>query len=202
MKTEAENRPSTAFIEYERLLRALHDLDRIGKEDSPEAEEIRDQMDVPYAELTEAEIVELKRLSEALYTNSARPRGVDCWLSEGVTIYGSISSRGKLTIDGHVDGEIISDGELVVGRHARIHADIKSRSIIVYGGIEGNLLVGERCELKETGVFHGDLKAARIIIDEGAEFIGTSEVHISKLAPAPARVVQTIALAGKKKALA
>jgi cytoskeletal protein CcmA (bactofilin family) len=36
--------------------------------------------------------------------------------------------------------------------------------------------VVERCELKSKCILQGDLKAARLIIEEGATFIGKSEV--------------------------
>jgi len=40
--------------------------------------------------------------------------------------------------------------------------------------------VTERCELKASSQLNGDLKAMRIIIEEGATFIGKSEVTPSK----------------------
>jgi cytoskeletal protein CcmA (bactofilin family) len=36
--------------------------------------------------------------------------------------------------------------------------------------------VTERCELKSKCTLQGDLKAARLVIEEGATFIGKSEV--------------------------
>jgi cytoskeletal protein CcmA (bactofilin family) len=42
--------------------------------------------------------------------------------------------------------------------------------------VSGNVTVSERCELKSKCTLQGDLKAARLIIEEGATFIGKSEV--------------------------
>jgi cytoskeletal protein CcmA (bactofilin family) len=52
--------------------------------------------------------------------------------------------------------------------------------------------VAERCELKSRCTLQGDLKASRLVIEEGATFVGKSEVTsggASKAAttPAPAR---------------
>jgi cytoskeletal protein CcmA (bactofilin family) len=86
-------------------------------------------------------------------------------------------------IDGKVEGEINSDGVLTIGENADIRGEIKTKSITVYGKVQGNITVGERCELKSRCTLQGDLKAARLVIEEGATFIGKSEVTSGK-APA------------------
>ena len=56
--------------------------------------------------------------------------------------------------------------------------------------MQGNITVAERCELKSRCTLQGDLKAARLVIEEGATFIGKSEVTsggASKPATPPAR---------------
>jgi cytoskeletal protein CcmA (bactofilin family) len=75
-----------------------------------------------------------------------------------------------------VEGEINSDGVLTIGENADIRGEIKTKSITVYGKVQGNITVGERCELKSRCTLQGDLKAARLVIEEGATFIGKSEV--------------------------
>src|SRR6266436_5684293 len=97
-------------------------------------------------------------------------------LSSDVEIKGSIKFQKELLIDGKVDGDINSDGVLTIGENADIRGEIKTKSIAVYGKVHGNITVTERCELKSKSVLQGDLKAARLIIEEGATFIGKSEV--------------------------
>ena len=97
----------------------------------------------------------------------------------------------KLLTTGKV-GEINSDGVLTIGENADIRGEIKTKSITVYGKVQGNITVGERCELKSRCTLQGDLKATRLVIEEGATFIGKSEVTSgaskmnSSSAPAPA----------------
>ena len=97
-------------------------------------------------------------------------------LSSDVEIKGSIKFQKELLIDGKVEGDINSDGILTVGENAEILGEIKTKSITVYGKVHGNITVTERCELKSKCVLQGDLKAARLTIEEGATFIGKSEV--------------------------
>ncbi|MFL6583876.1 MAG: polymer-forming cytoskeletal protein [Chthoniobacterales bacterium] len=100
-------------------------------------------------------------------------------LSSDVEIKGSIKFQKELLIDGKVEGEINSDGVLTIGENADIRGEIKTKSITVYGKVHGNITVGERCELKSRCTLQGDLKAARLVIEEGATFIGKSEVTSS-----------------------
>jgi len=116
-------------------------------------------------------------------------------LSSDVEIKGSIKFQKELLIDGKVEGEINSDGVLTIGENADIRGEIKTKSITVYGKVQGNITVAERCELKSRCTLQGDLKAARLVIEEGATFIGKSEVttggpvssNSAKMAAAPAR---------------
>jgi cytoskeletal protein CcmA (bactofilin family) len=105
-------------------------------------------------------------------------------LSSDVEIKGSIKFQKELLIDGKVEGEINSDGVLTIGENADIRGEIKTKSITVFGKVHGNITVGERCELKQRCTLQGDLKAARLVIEEGATFIGKSEVTSSGAAKA------------------
>jgi cytoskeletal protein CcmA (bactofilin family) len=71
---------------------------------------------------------------------------------------------------------------LTIGENADIRGEIKVKSITVYGKIQGNITVGERCELKSTCTLQGDLKAPRLVIEEGATFIGQSGLTDDTLA--------------------
>jgi cytoskeletal protein CcmA (bactofilin family) len=103
-------------------------------------------------------------------------------LAADVEIKGSIKFTNELVIDGKVEGEITSSGVLTVGENAEIRGEIKTKSVTVLGKVHGNITVDERCELKSRAVLMGDLKAARLVIEEGATFVGKSEVTPNKVA--------------------
>jgi cytoskeletal protein CcmA (bactofilin family) len=97
-------------------------------------------------------------------------------LSSDVEIEGSITFQKELLIDGKVQGQINSDGVLTIGENADIRGEIKTKSIIIFGKVHGNIAAEERCELKSKCILQGDLKAARLLMEEEATFIGQSEV--------------------------
>jgi len=101
-------------------------------------------------------------------------------LANDVEIKGGIKFTNELIFDGKIEGEIESPGILTIGKNAEVQGEIRTKSVVVYGTVTGNIIVQEKCELKASSVLTGDLKAMRITIEEGATFIGKSEVTPNK----------------------
>ena len=97
-------------------------------------------------------------------------------LANDVEIKGSIKFSHDLIIDGRIEGEVHSDGSLTVGENANIKGEIKTRTVIIFGKVEGNITVQERCELKSNAILVGDITAGTLSIEEGATFMGQSSV--------------------------
>lgn len=97
-------------------------------------------------------------------------------LSSDVEIKGTLKFSNDLIIDGKIDGEVSSDGDLTVGENARIKGDVNTRSVTVFGKVTGNITVSDRCELKQNAELIGDIKAGKLAIEEGATFMGSSAV--------------------------
>jgi cytoskeletal protein CcmA (bactofilin family) len=104
-------------------------------------------------------------------------------LSSDVEIKGSVKFTNDLVVDGKIEGEITSDGNLTVGENARIKAEVKTATVIVYGKVHGNLTATERVELKASAEVVGDIKAKTLSIEAGAIFVGKSTVGTPASAP-------------------
>lgn len=100
-------------------------------------------------------------------------------LSSDVEIKGTLKFSNDLIIDGKIDGEVSSDGDLTIGENARIKGDVNTRSVTVFGKVTGNITVSDRCELKQNAELIGDIKAGKLAIEEGATFMGSSAVGSS-----------------------
>ncbi len=111
-------------------------------------------------------------------------------LAADVEIKGSIKFQNDLTVDGKIEGEILSSGVLTVGENAEIRGEIKTKSVTVFGKVHGNITVEERCELKSRAVLQGDLKAARLVIEDGATFVGKSEVTPNRVSMKQPEIVR------------
>ncbi len=110
---------------------------------------------------------------QAARTAPAANRNV---LSSDVDIKGTVKFTNDLVVDGRIEGEITSAGNLTVGENARIKAEIKTATVTVYGKVHGNLTATDRIELKASAEVVGDIKAKTLSIEAGAIFIGKSTV--------------------------
>ena len=97
-------------------------------------------------------------------------------LAQDVRIQGQVCFVGVLIIDGQMEGEMQSEGTLLVGEHARLQGEITVREAIIHGRVEGTLRVTDRCELHASACLVGELTAGRLVLHEGATFLGKSQV--------------------------
>ncbi len=97
-------------------------------------------------------------------------------LDNTVSIKGSLKFKQSLEFDGQFEGDVTSEGRFIVGRKAEVQAEIAANSVIIYGKVTGNIVALDRCELKANSHLYGDLQTARLSIEEGATFVGKSEV--------------------------
>jgi len=114
--------------------------------------------------------------SQAAAPRSSSPQATRNVLSSDVEIKGSVKFTNDLVIDGKIEGQISSEGNLTIGENARIKAEISTATIIVYGKVHGNLTATDRIELKASAEVVGDIKAKVLSIEAGAIFVGKSTV--------------------------
>src|SRR3954454_19732743 len=100
-------------------------------------------------------------------------------LSADVSIKGSVTFSSELVIDGQVEGDITSDGKLIVGEHGKVVGDIQAGSVTIQGSVRGNILASERCALNPGASLQGDIEAPRFAVDETATFIGSATIKAS-----------------------
>jgi cytoskeletal protein CcmA (bactofilin family) len=95
------------------------------------------------------------------------------------TILGPDASfKGELTFEkgmrlhGKFDGTINTPGRVHVSKEAKMQANVDAGAVIVEGDVHGNLSANDRIELKQTARYEGDLRASRLVVDEGAILVG------------------------------
>jgi cytoskeletal protein CcmA (bactofilin family) len=106
-------------------------------------------------------------------------------LNSDVEVKGTLKFSGELTFDGKVDGDIISDGALTLGDNAVVKGTLDVGSVVVRGKITGNIVAKDKIELKAKTELFGDVRASKLVIEEGVTFVGKTEVNPNKVAPTP-----------------
>ncbi|HLX44460.1 MAG TPA: polymer-forming cytoskeletal protein [Bryobacteraceae bacterium] len=113
-------------------------------------------------------------------------RGGQAVLGKSVIVKGQIMSREDLTIDGEVEGTVeLQEHRLTVGPNGRLTASVKAREIVVLGTVHGNVETTDKIEIRKDAKLVGDIKTARIVIEDGAYFKGNIDI-VRAEAPRPA----------------
>ena len=110
-------------------------------------------------------------------------------IGKAVKINGQIFSKEDLYVDGDVEGTIeLAENKLTIGPSGRVQAGIKAREVVVLGQIQGNVEAMDRLDIRKDAKLVGDIKTARIIIEDGAYFKGSIDIvkQDAKKAAAPA----------------
>jgi cytoskeletal protein CcmA (bactofilin family) len=129
------------------------------------------------------------RVSEPVYESH---RGA--LIGKSVVIKGQLYSREDLTIDGEVEGSVeLPEHRLTVGPNGKVLAGITSRELIVMGTVHGNVQTADKLEIRKEAKLVGDIKTARIVIEDGAYFKGNIDIVRAEVRGAAAPKAQPMA---------
>ena len=121
-------------------------------------------------------------------------------LSSDVEIKGNLKFSGELTMEGKLEGEISSDGLLHLGETGAVNGNLNVNSVVVRGKINGNVTAKDKIEIKSKAEVFGDIRASKLVIEEGVTFVGKTEVNPNKVAPSNTPPPRAPGLDGAKPA--
>jgi cytoskeletal protein CcmA (bactofilin family) len=105
-------------------------------------------------------------------------------IGKAVKIVGQIYSKEDLFVDGDLEGTVEAlEHKLTIGPNGTVHAGVKAREVVALGTIQGNVEAADKIEIRKDAKLVGDIKTARIIIEDGAYFKGSIDI----VKPEPAR---------------
>src|SRR2546425_6606448 len=104
-------------------------------------------------------------------------------LNSDVEVKGTLKFSGELTFDGKLDGDIQSEGSLILGDNAVIKGNMNVTAIVVRGKVNGNIVAREKIDIKTKAELFGDIRAPKLVIEEGVTFVGKTEVNPNKVTP-------------------
>jgi cytoskeletal protein CcmA (bactofilin family) len=80
---------------------------------------------------------------------------------------------------GKFEGQINSEGQLVVAEGASLNGDAKAGTVRIEGNVKGNVSAGTKVQLSASARLEGDLQTQRLEVAEGAVLIGRCVVGVS-----------------------
>lgn len=119
-------------------------------------------------------------------TKISEPGSGAAAIGKSVVVKGQIYSREDLYVDGEVEGTIeVQEHCLTVGPNGRVKAGLTAREVQVHGTVHGNMEGSEKIAIHKEAKVVGDVKSARVIIEDGAYFKGSVEMVRQELPRAP-----------------
>lgn len=98
-------------------------------------------------------------------------------IARGMEFKGCLQFSGTVRIDGRLEGEIVTDGTVLVGRDAVIFAQVRARKVLCLGQITGDVQATEKIKLLSPAVLNGSATAPVLAMEEGVLFSGTLEMR-------------------------
>jgi cytoskeletal protein CcmA (bactofilin family) len=95
-------------------------------------------------------------------------------IGRAVTIRGEVFSNEDLYVDGALEGRIeLPAHTLTVGPHGTIKTGvIQAATVVILGAVQGDVDAQDKVEIRKDATLTGNIKTARIVIEEGAYFKG------------------------------
>ena len=102
-------------------------------------------------------------------TESRERAGV---IGAGLVLMGRLRGEGDMRVEGVLEGEIDLDGDVSLGATSNVVAPVRGRSVVIEGELVGDVTAERDLTVCAGGRVRGDVRAARLAIDDGASIDG------------------------------
>ena len=104
-------------------------------------------------------------------------------IGSSIIIHGDVAGEEDLIVDGTIEGTVnFKDNSLVVSKNGRVTANINARVIRVDGEVKGELRGAEQVVVSPSGQVTGDIRAPRVVLEDGCQFKGSVDMSVDKMA--------------------
>ncbi len=100
-------------------------------------------------------------------------------IGEKTSITGNLKLEGDIIIYGKITGDVETDGTITIFPAAELRGNMIASHLNIGGHVEGNIKATGRVALGDKAYLKGDIKAAQIVIEDGAVFEGRCEMHFT-----------------------
>ncbi len=97
---------------------------------------------------------------------------INTLIGNGSFVQGDLKVNGFIRIDGDIDGNLETDGNVIISEKARIHGNISAKSIIVGGIIIGDITAKEGIKLLSSSAVIGNIITHKIQMEDKVVFHG------------------------------
>ena len=93
-------------------------------------------------------------------------------ISSGAFVHGDVKAGGFVRVEGDVDGNLETTGNVIITDKARVRGNVTARSSVIGGIVQGNVVSPEGVNLLSTAAVLGDIATKHLQIADGVVFHG------------------------------
>jgi cytoskeletal protein CcmA (bactofilin family) len=93
-------------------------------------------------------------------------------IAAGTVFEGKLRTPGSIRIDGKIVGEVSAAQSISLGSTGDVEGNITAKMVTIGGKIRGAIVAQDKLVFESKAVVRGDIKASKLVIDEGAVFDG------------------------------
>jgi cytoskeletal protein CcmA (bactofilin family) len=97
---------------------------------------------------------------------------INAFLGAGTNYHGKLHFQGAVRIDGNFQGEVVSEGTLVIGQDAVVDGQVKVGQLVLSGRIKGEVEAKNKVVLHKTANLQGNIRTPVLVVEEGAVLEG------------------------------
>lgn len=102
-------------------------------------------------------------------------------LVNGTRIEGTVFTESDIRVDGNVKGTIHSKGKVIIGSTGQVEGDIQCQNAVIEGKFNGNLIISELLQVKESATIEGEVSTAKLLVHAGATFNVTCKMGAQRI---------------------
>ena len=107
-----------------------------------------------------------------IWKSDAKPSDLNGFLDAGSHVKGELRFETSFRVDGKFTGNVISEGDLMVGESGELEGELRVGRVFVSGTIRGNIEARQRVQIAPGGKVFADLATPSLVIEDGALFEG------------------------------
>ena len=107
------------------------------------------------------------------------------YLDRDSKIKGDLVFEETFRVDGTVEGNIHSSGNLILGVNAVVEGRIQVDQILILGQVRGSIVSRQSIEIGDTGKVFADIVTPSLVVSKGAVFQGGCNMPNAASRPAP-----------------
>jgi len=102
---------------------------------------------------------------------------VNSLIGEGSEFRGEFKVKDLIRIDGFFQGNIITEGKVLVGKSGNVETDIRAGIVVIGGKVRGSIHAQTRVILLSTAHLIGDIVTKSLVVEEGVIFEGRCTIN-------------------------